>query len=73
MKASKPTSPVIFEQGAWRVLQEGVLEERHGKYSIVKEDLTYNAPSWVEHMAKKQWVNLDDFIACYDFAIKRLA
>ena len=55
-------SKIIWKGSQWAATAYGV-EARDGRYQIQrarlwKDDLTW---SWVQHMAEKEWVDIDDF------------
>lgn len=51
-----------YEGTQWKVTDDGI-EQRGGNYFIRAEDLNQKMGDggWIEHMAAKDWVDVDDF------------
>jgi hypothetical protein len=54
----------------WQVVPEG-LETTPGHQSYQIHAARLSKPDWLVHMAKKEWVDLDDFVTAYICALKR--
>jgi hypothetical protein len=50
--------PIIWQGSQWAVTTYGI-EARDGTYAITKDRLS--DPHWIDHMAEKEWVNIEDF------------
>jgi len=46
----------------WKVEKDGTMVHRRTGYTITSERLGEN---WLNHMAEKNWVNMDTFVRAY--------
>ena len=70
LRRRNDVSDVLEQYGTWAVTTFGV-ECLIDHYPIDKEGLS--DPDWLEHMAKKTWVLLDDFHAALEAGRQRYA
>ncbi len=52
--------------GQWTVYGTGLMVSDNG-YDIAPGEL--NHTDWISHMSEKNWVNMDDFIQAYRYAL----
>ena len=66
----EPLHPILWRGRQWAVTEHGV-ECLDGSYCCEAKRLSEHLPdhSWCEHMAEKDWVDIDDFTTAWLVAI----
>ena len=59
MTDTKRPPRVIWQGRQWRVLRDGSVETIDRRYSIGRDRLF--EPFWFDHLAEKDWTDLEDF------------
>lgn len=65
--------PVVYATDQWVVCEDGSIESRQCSYWAPKEsilDLRGDLYDWPMHMSEKEWVEIDQFIACWVVAAR---